>query len=311
MKLNDSQKDWIQWYADLGYSSREIERRTGVSKSAINYFLNGRETAKKSLPTNGPRILLFDLESTPSIVAAFKRWKVNIGPESVIREGGHLLSACYKFLGDKKVTRLVLTPKEAKEGNDARIVAELYEAFEQADIVVGHNAGAFDVPLFKTRLLDNGMPPPKTVKVIDTLKIAKTLKFNSNKLDSLGHYLEVGRKIPTEGMKLWLDCMNGDKEALKKMLDYNEQDVILLEDVYLRIRAFDTNPVNAGQYHDDDKQHCPVCGSTDLTHTGNNVYTQVSQFDEVLCNDCGHRSRTRTPKNSKSQRSNLLITPKQ
>jgi len=72
MKLNDKQKEWIKHYNDMGLSSREIERRTGISKSAINYFLNGRESSKKSLPTSGPRILLFDLESTPSIVAAFK-----------------------------------------------------------------------------------------------------------------------------------------------------------------------------------------------------------------------------------------------
>lgn len=311
MKLNDKQKEWIKHYNTMGLSSREIERRTGISKSAINYFLNGRESSKESLPTSGPRILLFDLESTPSIVAAFKRWKVNIGSESVIREGGHLLSACYKFLGDSKITKQVLTPKEAKEGNDARIVAQLYEVVEQADILVAHNCNAFDYPLFRTRLLDNGMPPPKTVKLIDTLKIAKSLKFNSNKLDSLGHYLNVGRKMPTEGMKLWLDCMEGDKEALKKMVDYNEQDVILLEEVYLKLRAFDTNPVNAGQYHSDGEQHCPVCGSTDLTETGNNVYTQVSQFEEVVCGDCGHRSRTRKPLNDKTHRSNLLITPKQ
>lgn len=309
MKLTESQKQWIYEYNEMGFSSREIERKTGVSKSAINYLLNGRNEKSKP-PTKGPRVLLFDVESTPSIVATFKRWKVNIGPDSVLQEGGYLLSICYKFLGDKNVTKLVLTPKEAREGDDSRIVAELYEVFEKADVVVGHNAASFDVPLFKTRLLDNRMPPPKTVKVIDTLKIAKSLKFNSNKLDSLGHYLEVGRKIPTEGMKLWLDCMKGDKNALKKMLDYNEQDVILLEDVYLKIRAFDPNPVNAGQYYNDGKIHCPVCGSTDLTHTDNKVYTQVSEFEEVVCNDCNHRSRTRKPLNDKTQRSNLLITPR-
>ena len=53
MKLNEIQKEWITYYNDLGFSSRDIERKTGISKSAVNYFLNGRESSKKSLPTSG------------------------------------------------------------------------------------------------------------------------------------------------------------------------------------------------------------------------------------------------------------------
>jgi DNA-directed RNA polymerase subunit RPC12/RpoP len=308
MKLNDNQKEWITRLSELGFSSREIQARTGISKSAINYYLNGRsKPAVKQ--KDGPRILLFDLESAPSIVAAFKRFKVNIGSESVVREGGYIISACYKFLGEDKMTKLVQTPKEAKEGDDSRIVANLYVAFEEADLVVGHNAERFDVPLFKTRLIANGFPPPPTVKTVDTLKIAKTLKFNSNKLDSLGHYLDVGRKVETSGMGLWLRCMDGDRQALKTMLEYNEQDVNLLEQVYLKLRAFDIKPANAGQYFKDNEVHCPVCGSTDLDFTGNTVKTSVSEFPEVACNDCGHRSRTRQSTSTKESRAKLLVTP--
>jgi predicted DNA-binding protein YlxM (UPF0122 family) len=39
MKLTDSQKDWIDNLNEMGFSSREIERRTGISKSAVNYHL--------------------------------------------------------------------------------------------------------------------------------------------------------------------------------------------------------------------------------------------------------------------------------
>ena len=308
MKLNETQKEWIEYYSNLGYSSREIERRTGVSKSACNYFLNGRATPQVP-QKDGPRVLLFDLESAPSIVAAFGRFKVNVPQDAVVKEGGSLISVCYKFLGDNKVTKLVQTPKEAKAMDDSRLVAELYVAFEEANIIVAHNLDRFDLPLFKTRLLANGFPPPPTVKTVDTLKIAKSMRFSSNKLDSLGSYLELGRKVDHEGIKLWLDCMNGDKKSLDKMLAYNEQDVLLLEKIYLKIRAFDTKPANAGQYFKDSEVHCPVCGSTDLTPTGNSVYTSVSEFPEVECNDCGHKSRTRSTTSTKETRSKLLLTP--
>lgn len=296
---------------EAGMSGRKIAKQLGISKSAVNYRLNGRKgrgTGVKS--SGGPKILLFDLESAPSLVATFGRWNVNIGPDSVVQEGGYIISACFKFLGDAKVTKLVQTSNEAVVGDDSRIVAELYEAFEQADIVVGHNAKRFDVPLFKTRLIANNMPPHKTVKVLDTLVIAKTLKFNSNKLDSLGNYLDVGRKIPTEGMTLWLGCMQGKRESLSKMLKYNEQDVLLLEKVYMQLRAFDTNPTNLGLYHNDEVARCPACGSKHLTPTGNSVYTSVSEFTEVCCDDCGHRSRSRQSFTTKEKRRNLLATPK-
>lgn len=303
----NSQSKLILELLSQGNSHRKVAEMVGVSKTTVT---NTWAKHKKQPKEKKPKILLFDLENAPSIVAAFNRFNVNIGPDSVITEGGFLLSACWKFLGETKIHKIVLTPKEAKQADDSRIVAQLYEAFEDADIVVAHNGKRFDVPLFKTRLIANNMPPPKSVKVIDTLLIAKKLKFNSNKLDSLGNYLEVGRKIPTEGMVLWLDCMNGDKKSLTKMLEYNEQDVILLEQVYLKLRAFDALPPQLGLYYEDTAARCPACGSDSLTESGNSVYTAVSEFKELVCDDCGHRSRTRTSINSKEKRKNTPASPK-
>ena len=306
--MNSNQTEWILELKAQGMSSREIASIVGCSKSTVNYVIKGRP--KKNQRLDGPRILFFDLENTPSIGASFQRWKVNLSQDSIIREGGSLLSACWKFNGDTKVTKAVLTSAEAIKDNDARIICELYEAWEQADMVVAHNAKRFDVPLFKTRLLYLGLPPPKTVKVIDTLEIVKKLKFNSNKLDSLCRTLDIGSKMEHEGIELWLNCMAGNGKALKKMVDYNEKDVLLLEELYHIIKPFDTNPHNAAHFFKDNKQRCPVCGSENLTPTGSMVYTPVSEFEELSCGDCGHRSRKRNVLNSKEKRASLLVTPK-
>jgi len=37
---------------------------------------------------------------------------------------------------------------------------------------------------------------------------------------------------------LWEDCEAGDKEALQKMYLYNQNDVYMLEDLYLRMRGW-------------------------------------------------------------------------
>src|SRR5712664_1835689 len=95
-------------------------------------------------------------------------------------------------------------------------------------------------------------------------------RFDSNKLDDLARYLGVGRKLPHTGFHLWKGCMSGDREAWKTMKDYNKQDVILLENVYYRIRAWDKNhpSVNRGQ------EACPVCAGTD-THKRGFSYTRL------------------------------------
>ncbi len=289
---------------NMGYSSRQIASMTGVSKTTVNDTYN---RWKNSETKDGPTILFFDLESAPSITATFGRWNVNISQDNVIREGGFLLSAAWKTNMEPVVNCSVMTGKEAKTGDDSRILANLYEAFESADIVCAHNLDKFDLPLFKTRLVVNGMPPPRKVKTIDTLKIAKQLKFNSNKLDSLAKILLQDEKQSTSGIELWIRCMNGDENALKEMSEYNCKDVSLLERLYYNLRAFDGRAPNAGLFYDDGEHHCPVCGSDDVAATGNVVTTQVSEFAEMSCGSCGHRSRVRKSFTEKAKRSLILV----
>lgn len=310
MKLSEDKVKEILRLKEQGLSSRQIASILDVGKSTVNDVYN-REFSKrveqwKESSRKAPRILVFDVEVFPSIAATFGRFNQTIGHNNVIREGGAIVSAACKYYGDTEVTSVVMTPEEAIKDDDTRIVCELYEAFEQAEVVVAHNA-SFDLGVFKARLALHRMPMHKTVKVIDTYKISKGMRFNSRKLDSLADYFNAGRKVTHEGINLWIRCMNGDAEALNDMRVYNEQDIVLLEEVYNCIKAYDNNPVNLGQYFNDNEQHCPACGSTDIASTGKLVYTQVSSFDEVICKSCGHRSRKRTQRNSKDKRSNLLL----
>jgi transposase-like protein len=296
-----------------GVGSRKIGKLLGVGKSTVNDTYNRllERTLNAPKESTKPRILLIDLETSPSVVATFGRWQQNIGNDSVIREGGVILSACYKFLGDVEVTKLVLTPAEAQADDDLRILCHLHEVLESADAVVAHNLKRFDFPVLKTRMLLQGLPPPHTPKLTDTLTIAKRLKFNSNKLDSLGKYLGVGEKLKHEGIKLWIKCINGDYDALGQMLEYNAQDVELLEAVYLKLRAWDNAPFNAGHLGDSDRWHrhvCPVCSSSNVEYTGGTVYAAVSEYHEVICLDCGARSRSRHNLSTKEKRKNLLAS---
>ena len=110
------------------------------------------------------------------------------------------------------------------------------------------------------------------------------IKFDSNKLDNLGKFLGLGEKLETGGFELWLGCMAGDMKSWKKMCDYNKQDVILLEKVYLALRPWMTNHPNLGVL-DGFKNHCPNCDSCHVTHRGYGLNSK-SKYERLQCQDC-------------------------
>lgn len=298
----------------LGMPSRKISQTlfgTESKKSTINNVLNrgvnGVSKGSYELRKNSPRILFIDFETLPSTAVVFGRFNLNLSPKHIIEEGNQILSASWCFLDDEDVTGIVMTKEEVKVRDDSRVVACVYEVLQSADIVVAQNGDKFDIPLFKTRCIVNNFPPIKRFKTIDTLKIAKQLKFDSNSLDSVASALGLGSKMSHTGIKLWIDCMNGDLKALQEMLQYNRQDVRLLREVYLKLRPYDNRHPNISLYYTGNEVRCPVCGSEDIHPTGNSVFTSVSEFQEVACNDCGHRSRTRNNINSKDKRKNTLM----
>lgn len=252
-----------------------------------------------------PKILFLDVESSPDVAVTFKRFKANMSQEHILQEGGWLLSIAYAF-NEGEVISSSLTPSQACANDDSHLVAELWCAIEEADLVVAHNCDRFDIPLFKARCVINGFAPPKRVKQVDTLKLAKQMKFQSNRLDSLGYVLGEGSKIKHNGIDLWIKCMEGDSEALKTMEEYNRQDVVLLRNVYHRLKAFDNNSPNAALFTSGEEVACRVCGSHDVRATANQIAAGSSLFSEVICNACGARSRLRQSNTTKDKRKSLL-----
>lgn len=301
--LNYADKQTIINLKELGLGSRFIAKQLGCGKSTVNNFYKAYKEAQAAPQ---PKILLFDLESAADISVGFQRWNVNISPDNVIQDGHWILSAAWKWLGDPEVFSCAVSSEEALVCNDINPVSQLFEAFESSNIVIGHNSDKFDLPLFKTRLLLNGMDNHRTVKSIDTLKIAKQLKFPSNKLSSIAKYLGLEDTKHDMNIKDWIACNNGDPEALEKMRKYNAQDVLLLEQIYLRLRSFDTKS-SIDRFYFDEKERCSACGHEHLTSTGNSVIIGVSAYEEVICNSCGHRNRRRKNTFSKEKRSNIVM----
>lgn len=238
------------------------------------------------------KILLFDVETAPLRAYTWGLWQQNVGVKDQLLSDSFLLTWSAKWYGSNKVMGEKLKKKEVLAENDKRICKSLHKLLDEADIIIGHNGDKFDVKVVNTRFIVNGLNPPSPSKQIDTLKIAKKhFRFTSNRLDYIGKVLGVGRKIDTGGFSLWSRCMQGEAAALSEMLEYNKQDVLLLEEVYDKLRPYTTTGPNLGL--DSSIRSCPKCGGNHL-HARGFAYTATGKYQRYQCTDCGGWSRDRT-----------------
>lgn len=232
------------------------------------------------------KVLLLDIETAPSLGWAWEKWQTNI---IAFEKSWFMLAFGWKWLGEAKAHVRCLPDYagyEFDKENDRELIGELWTLMDQADVIVGHNGDAFDIKKANARFITHDLPPPSTYKTVDTLKLAKKhFKFESNKLGDLGQYLEIGTKVATTGFKLWKGCMEGDVKSWNLMRKYNEQDVLLLEQIYLKLRPWSVSHPNLSLY-EDVHTNCPTCTSSNVQRRGfNYAKTQVRQ--RWRCNDCG------------------------
>lgn len=234
---------------------------------------------------NAPRIALIDIENAPNTSYTWGKWEQNV---IEFEEHWYILSFSVKWLDKKKITTHALPDFQGYEkhkNNDKALVKELWKVFDEADIIIAHNGDRFDIKKANARFAAYDFKPPSPYKSIDTLKVArKHFKFESNKLDDLGQYLNVGRKLPHTGKHLWLGCMRGDEKSWRTMRRYNAQDVALLERVYLRLRPWMTTHPNLNSYTK--RITCPKCQSPHVQQRGWNV-TATGKRARIHCQSCG------------------------
>ena len=234
-------------------------------------------------PTDA-KIVFLDIETAPNLGWVWGKWEQNVLDN---QRDWYILSYAFKRAGDRKVTTVGLIDYPATYAaditDDTAITADLWQLLDSADIIVAHNGDKFDLAKINTRLLKHGHNPPSPYKTVDTLKIArKVFAFDSNKLDDLGRYLGIGRKLPHTGFHLWKGCMSGDPVSWAKMKKYNGHDVELLERFYYLIRKWIPSHPNVNQI---DLGNCPKCGSDKLQRRGFS-FTASRKRQRLQCQNC-------------------------
>jgi rubredoxin len=206
-----------------------------------------------------------------------------------LKSSWYILCFAYKWAGDKKVSTVALPDfksfKRDRE-DDSRLVRALHRLYDEADVIIAHNGDRFDLKKSNARFVKHGLPPPSPYKSIDTLKIARSrFAFLSNKLNDLGAYLGLGRKLPHTGFHLWKSCMTGHAKAWRRMRAYNARDVILLERVYDRLKPWASSHPNLAAISE--RECCPVCQSHKIQQRGYNV-AKTKKTQRWHCTSCGH-----------------------
>ena len=85
-----------------------------------------------------PKILIFDIETSPLSAYVWGRFKQFISLDQTISEW-FMLSWSAKWLNNPNMMSDVLTPEEALREDDSRITKSMWHLFNEADIIIAHN----------------------------------------------------------------------------------------------------------------------------------------------------------------------------
>jgi len=209
------------------------------------------------------KILIYDLETSPNVGWFWRAgFKQNINTNQILKERA-IICVSYKWLGEDTVYNLTWDKNQC----DKFLIEQFVEVLNEADLIVAHNGDNFDIKWFKTRALYHRIPTLPNYKQFDTLKVAKSkLYLNSNRLDYISKFLGFEGKIQTTP-DLWDKVvMKNDREALKDMLDYCDEDVRQLEKVYNELQYLDNPRIHTGVLNGQVKQTSPITGTFNIEH---------------------------------------------
>lgn len=257
-----------------------------------------------------PRIVLWDIETTHNVLAAFRLYGDFIPHRNILAER-YVVCASWKELDEKRIHSVSTLddPKRFKKNphDDGYVVQKLHDVLMEADVIVAHNGDAYDLKFTEARMLSHGLSPLPPIQSIDTKKVAKRrFLFNSNRLDYLAHFLGVGQKIHTD-VDLWLDILNGTDEArrkaIRKMVRYNRHDIELLEGVFRKLQPYVPNHLNRQLLGE---IGCPRCGSLHIQSrqrkrrlVGGSDHLAITRtYPQYQCQTCGGWFRDVKPSNT-------------
>ena len=253
------------------------------------------------------KILLFDIEYGPTSAYVYQFYRQNISENQII-EHGYMLSWSAMWYGDAEEKIIYEEARTRKQ--EKKLVKSLFKLLEEADVAVGHNLKRYDMKMTKGRGLVHGLPPLKQPKMVDTLSLCRReFRLPRNSLSAVAEYLGVTKKSEHKeypGFTLFIECLKDAKSPAWEVLqEYNKQDVVVLKEIYEKLRGHDTQSPNLGLFKFDTRNVCPKCGSSELQPVAP-IATNMQVYSGYRCKNCGGISRSRQTIVEKMQKKNIL-----
>ena len=164
---------------------------------------------------------------------------IDIESTSLDAQHGLLLCACIKEVHQNDsngptTTISILDPRNRFGLFDDRwVVRETIKEANKFDLLLGWYSSRFDFPFLNTRALIQGiMPPAKNFRRDLCFNSRASLKLKNNRLATVGEalYGESGKTFLKWG--IWVKAQQGDKKAIKYIVDHCVADVAETEKIY-------------------------------------------------------------------------------
>lgn len=285
-KLNREKPTWMTENELAGRLVGQLKK----SRESIRWQLRTMRE-EVNLRSQPAKILLLDIETLPIEAKIWGTYKQNVSTVQIKKDWSIVCWAA-KWLFEPDVYGMHVAPQEAIDRKDASILGPIWEMMDEAHMIVTHNGNEFDIKKLNTKFLQAGMPKPGYSKSIDTLEIArKNFAFTYNKMGWINEILGIGTKMETS-FEWWDEASEGSTKYLDLMLEYNKNDVFVLEELYLKLRPWMTGHPNMSLFNvDKNVEACPVCGSANL-HWNGTYSTPLGLYEAFRCQDCGSIGRS-------------------
>lgn len=239
------------------------------------------ERADAARLQNAHNVLVLDIERVPGVARVRHRglviegdfwdlgsWKDTIRrrihPDDVI-EWPRTICAAWNWYGQERVHFAAEWGKNGRDG----LLRRTWEAFDKAQIVVGHNMAGFDARKLRFDWAEAGYAPPKPVKIVDTLKIARReFGAESNTLDSLCKRFGIVSKTDRYDVRMARAAVSGDREKQAEIKAYNVGDIAASVGLYDFVRPWDASHPHSVIGTADDRPTCNSCWGDDLEPNG-------------------------------------------
>lgn len=234
------------------------------------------------------KILIYDIEITKTPFELWWSGEQFVNGNNSIRDS-RIISISYKWLYSDLVHNITWKNKSDKD-----LMKEFLAVYNEADMVIGINNNKFDNKFINARSAKYNLDVNLHIKSLDVQKeVRRLFRLPSYSMKYLGKYFD----LPQQKMKvhledLWEDIMYGTKKqakkAMKKVVKYNNIDVLTTEQLYLRLLKYLKHPIHIGVFEGESKISCPICGGNHIEHYKTTITTAGTVQRIMKCKEDSH-----------------------